>query len=150
MFAHFFSDKCFGFSVQGVVSSGVMLFGCKPIARSLAGRTPSTDPPFQKDPEPFSLAVSGTAAHIRQSICFTSFSETFSAHFGEFPHNLHWRSRNDFGEMFRKKFVKFPQLLQFAVCVCVCVCVGGSLRAAECVAVLSCSVQIECLHCPPT
>ena len=26
-----------GFSVQGVVSSGVMLLGCKPIARSLEG-----------------------------------------------------------------------------------------------------------------
>ena len=46
-------------SVQGDISSGVMLLGWKPIANFLAGRTPSTDPPCQKDQEPFSLAVAG-------------------------------------------------------------------------------------------
>ena len=33
----FLINVSLGFSVQGVVSSGVMLLGCKPIARSLEG-----------------------------------------------------------------------------------------------------------------
>ena len=83
-----------GFSVQGVVSSGVMLLGCKPIAKFLAGRSPSTDPPCQKDQEPFSLAVPGgvcVCGLLRTSgsaFAVRVFAEKNSAHFGEFLQNF--------------------------------------------------------------
>ena len=77
-----FFDKCsFGFPVQGVVSSGVMFLGYKPIAKSLASRTPSIDPPCLKDQEPFSLpcsarvcvGVCGLPYASGRAICCTSF-----------------------------------------------------------------------------
>ena len=130
VFAEIFAiSVSLGFSPQSVVSIGVMLLGCKPIAKFLAGRSPSTDPPCQKDQEPFSLAVSGgmcvrTAAHIRQSICCTNFRrkhfrtfQRISAKFPQNVRNLHWRSKNDFREFSAKISARFPQLLEvrFAV-----------------------------------
>ena len=55
----FLINVCLGFSVQGVVSSGVMLLGCKPIAKFLAGRSPSTDPPVREIKNHFHLQCQG-------------------------------------------------------------------------------------------
>ena len=131
------SDKCsLGFFVQGVVSSGVMVLGSKPIAMSLAGRNPSTDPPCQKDQEPLSLAVPGGRVCVcvcgllrasDKAIRCTSFRRNFSAHIGEFLQIFRKTSttfigavQTIVGKFSTKTSAKFPQFLevQFAVLQC--------------------------------
>ena len=117
-----------GFSVQGVVSSGVMLLGCKPIAKFLAGRSPSTDPPCQKDQEPFSLAVPGCVcvcadccAHPAEHLLYEFSPKKFctfrqiSANFPQNFRNLHWCSRNDFREFPAKFLQNFRHFSKFSL-----------------------------------